>query len=1009
MRSLLSVLLLALFLISGAQQSVIESDPNDSYLLAIEYFEDGQFLHSKAQFEDVLNTQNSENLKRKSHYYLSLIELRLNQDPGPLEEFSELEKGTLQSYQAKMELGAYYFNNESYPECISLYQSIPQGVLNNRKYSEKQYRLGYSYFALKNWENALPIFKEVILLGENDKYKASYYAGFIEFKDSNSEPALQYLFKAEEDPDLVNLTAPIITQIYFEKNQYSEVIDYTSRRMENVGREQEVQLMLFRGEAYFAMEDFENASLSFQRSLDLSRSKRDPETYYKLAYAYDQLSYSDKAIDNYKISALERSDLGQLSAFRLGVLYLNRSDYSLSVNAFEEASKLDFDQSISEQSMFLAGKTEFSANRYEESIFTLRNFLDQFPESDWRNEASDILVRAYLNSSDYESAINYIEESGLESEIARNTYQSVTFFKGQQLFNEGQFEESLIFLMKSLRYQADVETSWKTNLLIAEAFSLLSQSDKAKFYYEKVIDSKASTELKVQSMYGLGFVNYNKGDFITAYSQFEDLRKIMDPDDDRYGEINVRMADCLFVQKEFQKAADLYRSVIDDDFGAYCNYQIGLGYYLMEESMEAESFLRVTIDKFPNSEYADNALYQLGRLKFELLQIEESKSIFDQLVKDYSNSGLIPSALLNRGLCSSNLGDFIAAEMDFRSILDTYPGHSTSNDALLGLQDLMSKGHEVDRFDEVLEQVKLSDPNNKGLFVIELDYAKSMYFDQRFSSAVSKLAELLSQDPNSDYSTEIKYYIGDSYNQHGKKDSALLWFDQLIGIGDHPFLLRVLDKKGKILMELQRNDDAIENYTSLLSAGIGNPRTTYKARDGLMRGYFQNSQFQNAVDVANEILKEENWKPFNAVENTWLIRGKSYLSLDNLQQAKDDFIQVVNASSGEIAAESLYNIALIQYKESRYPDSRETLFRLIGDFGSYKKWTGKSYLLIADNYIAEGELFQAKATLNSIIDRSQDSDLIREAEQRLTEVEKKEEELLLQESQGSATQKDSIE
>ncbi|MFZ5999998.1 MAG: hypothetical protein ACOYW3_05770, partial [Bacteroidota bacterium] len=41
---------------------------------------------------------------------------------------------------------------------------------------------------------------------------------------------------------------------------------------------------------------------------------------------------------------------------------------------------------------------------------------------------------------------------------------------------------------------------------------------------------------------------------------------------------------------------------------------------------------------------------------------------------------------------------------------------------------------------------------------------------------------------------------------------------------------------------------------------------------------------------------------------------------------------------------------------------------LISDFAAYTEWVGKAYLLLADNYLAQGERFKAQGTLKSIVD-----------------------------------------
>jgi hypothetical protein len=47
----------------------------------------------------------------------------------------------------------------------------------------------------------------------------------------------------------------------------------------------------------------------------------------------------------------------------------------------------------------------------------------------------------------------------------------------------------------------------------------------------------------------------------------------------------------------------------------------------------------------------------------------------------------------------------------------------------------------------------------------------------------------------------------------------------------------------------------------------------------------------------------------------------------------------------------------------------------LGKYGLYEKWTDKTYLLLVNNYMASGELLQAKATLNSILDNTENDAL----------------------------------
>ena len=67
------------------------------------------------------------------------------------------------------------------------------------------------------------------------------------------------------------------------------------------------------------------------------------------------------------------------------------------------------------------------------------------------------------------------------------------------------------------------------------------------------------------------------------------------------------------------------------------------------------------------------------------------------------------------------------------------------------------------------------------------------------------------------------------------------------------------------------------------------------------------------------------------------------------------------------------------------------MYELHRSFNSYEEWYDRSYLLIADNFISLQEAFQAKQTLQSLIDNSKLSFIIEQAKARLKElVEEKE-------------------
>jgi hypothetical protein len=58
------------------------------------------------------------------------------------------------------------------------------------------------------------------------------------------------------------------------------------------------------------------------------------------------------------------------------------------------------------------------------------------------------------------------------------------------------------------------------------------------------------------------------------------------------------------------------------------------------------------------------------------------------------------------------------------------------------------------------------------------------------------------------------------------------------------------------------------------------------------------------------------------------------------------------------------------FRQNKFDQSIETAQKFSEKFADFEYWLGRAFILIADNYAAKNELFQAEATLNSIIENS---------------------------------------
>ncbi|MBS1503841.1 MAG: hypothetical protein JST32_17360, partial [Bacteroidetes bacterium] len=83
------------------------------------------------------------------------------------------------------------------------------------------------------------------------------------------------------------------------------------------------------------------------------------------------------------------------------------------------------------------------------------------------------------------------------------------------------------------------------------------------------------------------------------------------------------------------------------------------------------------------------------------------------------------------------------------------------------------------------------------------------------------------------------------------------------------------------------------------------------------------------------------------------------------------------------AAEAKYNLANIEYLKGHYKTSQKTCFDLVKELPNYDYWVAKTFILLADDYKALKDNFQAKATLQSVIDNYKGKDdILPTAEQK---------------------------
>ena len=79
-------------------------------------------------------------------------------------------------------------------------------------------------------------------------------------------------------------------------------------------------------------------------------------------------------------------------------------------------------------------------------------------------------------------------------------------------------------------------------------------------------------------------------------------------------------------------------------------------------------------------------------------------------------------------------------------------------------------------------------------------------------------------------------------------------------------------------------------------------------------------------------------------------------------------------------------MAYIRHLQTQYRKAETEIFELAQKFPSHDHWKARAFILLGDVYVQLNDLFQARATLQSVIDNCREPELVAQARQRLDSI-----------------------
>jgi tetratricopeptide (TPR) repeat protein len=966
----------------------------------------GYEMYSKAKyatavelFDKWLENDKSGNLQQRSdaEYYAALSSMRLMSPDAEyrMQQFISTSTESPRLNQAKFETGLYRYQLRDYQGAIEWFEQTDRLLLTGKSLPEYLFKLGYSHYLKGDKKRAMMLFEELADVDTDYTSPALYYHACIAYENGFYRTALDDFEKLKGDETFGSVVPFYIVQIYYLDKNYDGILEMGPSLIEQAGKMREIELYRFIGDANFQKGNYSEA-IPYLEKFTKDARLSDRNDRYELAYCYYQTGDYPNAIKLFTEVVGKSDILTQNAYYMLGSCYLKTGDKKRAQLAYSGASGMNFDRTVQEESLFNFAKLAYenSYSPFGEGIEALHNYIETYPGSGHITEAYNYLVSAYMRLKNYQAALNSLDRITIKDAALMEAYQKVAFYRGLEHFRNKRYSDAVTMFDKSLKYKdMDRELRARTMYWRGESNYRLSNWEAARNDWElyRQLPGAGSGDEQYLIDYNLGYIYFNSKDYARALQLFLSFNGRIDQSirSDIAFDTRNRIADCYYIAGDYPNAIIYYNKVID--FAKldadYAMFQKGFAQGLNNDNAGKVVTLTALIEKNNKSTYVPNALFERGRAYVALEQPGKGEADFNNLIAWHTSSQYVPPSMVQLGLIYYNAGDSRRAIGQFRKVVENYRSTPEARNAITGLRNAYTELDEVEEYFTYMRSVE-------GFGDIEASTRDSMiyvsgenqYIKGNCDKAIQTFRSYLNDFPAGSFATNARFYLADCLNRAGSVDEALELYSSVISVGNNQFMEQSLLAAASITYGKGDFPRAYSLYEDL-SREASTPENEMYSYLGMMRAARKTEDYEKTIAAADKVLESDRLTEELAREATFLT-AKSNQALGNNEEALDDYRRVASEVSTIYGAESKYHVAELLFASGDINEAAREVNAFIDMKSPHAYWTGKVFILLSDIAVRNGDLFQAKATLQSLIDYYTVSDdgIIDEARDRLTKL-----------------------
>lgn len=955
-----------------------------------ELFERGRWSDARSQFIKVRETLpiTERRLKVKIDYYLAMCAVELGQSDieKRLLDYMDEYAGSVYHNDIRFALASYYCTRGEYGKARDEFADVDYRVLSPVQREKYDIRMGYVEFLDGNYDAAYGYFGKI---GAASPYydHAVYYKAYIDYTRGNYT-ASKAMFASLASSEAYGAVVPYyLLQIEYKEGNYPYVIKTGNELLGKSSASQRTDLLRIMAESHFRMNNYRK-SLDMIRAFGKSGGAMGREENYILGYSlYRTANYREAQAALQKVCGADDA-LTQNASYHLADCYLKSGDKAMASRAFAMASNDRFDAKIAEDALFNYGKLQYDlgGGTFNEAVNVLTRYIEKYPSSKRQIEARELLIAAYFNSRNYENAYNAIKAFPEPDSNIKAALQKITYFRALEAYMQGDLDRAQRLLEESVAVGISPKYGALGVFWLGEIAYGRGDYDTAAEKYRYYLDRAPQSEREYKmALYNLGYAYFSLGNMPGAKHNFTAfLDRYRTADKYRADALN-RRGDAEYSMREFAAAADSYAksAAIGTIERYYAQYQRAIALGILGKTGQKIDALKSIVDA-DRGDYVDDAAYELGRTYIAQEQYRNGADVLESFVENYPGSRYYTAALLDLGLAHFNLGNMRRSLDCYDMVIAKDPQSSDAKDALRGMREIYVSSGDVDAYFDYASKAGVEcDLSNMTRDSLSFEAAQKLYVAGRTNEAVKLLESYAANFPKGYYTNDVLFYLSDCYLKSDRTDDAV---SMLIALSDRPasqYTERVLDKLSQLTFEQGRYEDAARAYRKLYDV-----ETLPQARSDAMTGYVRSVRAYGdddaVISMADDVIARDD-SGETALREAKYAKAKILLKRGNEAAA----VKICRDLSTDVryveGAEAAYTVIDSEYRAGNADKAEKLIYDFADRNTPHSYWLGKAFILLGDIYRSRDDMFQARATYQSIVDGYSPADdgIVDEAKERI--------------------------